>query len=357
LEVIIIAKSYGSLYEKILSWDNLVEAYDLARKNKKNRLDVISYHNHALDNLVFLKKQLDSELWEPASYKQFTIYNETKRRDIEAPLFRDRIVQHAIHKVLEPLYEKKFIYDSYSCRKGKGTHAAVKKVRSYLIDAKRKWGDNVYVLKCDISKFFPSIDHKILMNILSKTVRQKNLLNLIYKATINPNKRKLGKGIPIGALTSQLFANVYLNSLDHYIKEKLKCVYYVRYADDFLLLSNSKKHLQFFIIYIKRFLTTLNLKLNPKTTIFPISQGVDFCGYRLWCFHILPRKRVVKSGKKLVISSLKNYEKNLISKQKIISVWNSFKAYLSHSNSFTILYNFNIFLFLFFEKFLYDYKI
>ncbi len=346
------AKSYGGLYEKVISYENLFEAYQLSRKNKKNRMDVVAYHNNYLDNLTNLKNQLDNGEWEPSLYKEFVVYNEVKRRNIEAPMFKDRIVQHAIHKILEPLYEKKFIDDSYSCRKGKGTHAAVNRLKTFLIKTKTLWG-KVYVLKCDISKFFPSIDHFILLKILSKTIREKKLLDLIMKASINPNKQHIG--IPIGALTSQLFANVYMNPLDHYIKETLRCRFYLRYADDFLILSNNKQMLYCLLDKIEYFINyVLNLKLNPKTTIFPITQGIDFCGYRLWIDFSLPRKRVVKAGKRRIIIALKKYEKNIISKQTMIAIWNSFTSYLSHSNSFKILYYFKNFLFLVFNSFIYE---
>lgn len=219
----------------------------------------------------------------------FPIY-EPKKREISALPFRDRVVHHALCTVIEHLFEKKFIKDSYACRIGKGTHAAADRLVSFLRHAQRIW-ENVYCLKADISKFFPSMDHKVLKGIIRRTIRCQKTLRLINEIIDSTDG---DKRLPIGNLTSQLFANVYLNELDHFVKEEMQVRFYIRYMDDFVLLYNDKKQLHAWKSEIEEYLTDkLHLQLNLKTSVFPISQGVDFVGYRTWTTHRLLRKRSV----------------------------------------------------------------
>lgn len=324
-------KSYGGLWEKIVSWENFVLAYRGARRGKGFRPDIVSFHLDLERRLNRLRDSVVSGAWEPLPFREFERVSETKRRFIQAPHFSDRIVHHAIVRVLSPVFEKKFIYDSYSCRVGKGTHAAADRLQWFIRDASAKWG-RVYVLKCDVSKFFPSVDHALLFEILGRTIREERVLDLLRRACVAPGNIT-GKGIPIGALTSQLLANVYLDVLDHFLKDCARCKYYIRYADDFVILGQSSRELGLVKDDIGWLLNThLNLRLNPKTAIFPLSQGVDFCGYRIWPTHRLPRKRVVLAARKRLQRCVAEFQHGRVALGRVKGVLASFLGYMGHCN-------------------------
>lgn len=324
-------RSYNGLWTKITSWDNVIGAYVGARKGKKTRADVMRFHCDLEANLCEIRERLLDGAWAPQPFNSFERVTEAKRRQIQAPVFADRVVHHAIVRVLEPLYEKKFIYDSYSCRKGKGTHAAAGRMERFIRCARARW-KKPYVLKCDVSKFFPSVDHGTLLDILSRTIREDRVLALIEKASIAPGNTT-GKGLPIGSLTSQLLANVYLNELDHFVKDCAGCGYYVRYADDFVFLDQSKETLASAMDDVEWLLDThLRLRLNPKTAIFPLSQGVDFCGYRIWPTHRLPRKRVVQAAKRRFERLATMRDRGIVGCSEIRAVVEAFIGYMKHCN-------------------------
>ena len=288
-------KTFNSIWEKIISFENLYYAYKQARRSKRFQSEVLEFSFRLEENLIILQNELMWKTWEPSSWREFKVYD-PKPRQINAPAFRDRVVHHALCRIIEPLFEPRFIYDSYACRVGKGTHAAMYRVRDFLRRIKRNHS-KVYILKADISQYFPSVDHERLKKIIRRTIRDKNVLWLID--TIIDYGGEDGRGIPIGALTSQLFANVYLDTLDHFVKDELGIKFYVRYMDDFVILHWDKTHLKEVRNLIEEFLFKhLSLQLNPKTQIFPYKQGVDFCGYRIWPTHVLPRKRTVKRARR-----------------------------------------------------------
>lgn len=322
-------RSYNGLWDKITSWENLVGAYVGARKGKKTRSDVMRFHCDLEKNLCDIRERLLDGAWAPQPFNSFERVTEMKRRHIEAPVFADRVVHHAVVRVLDPIYEKKFIHDSYSCRKGKGTHAAADRMERFIRCARARW-KKPYVLKCDVSKFFPSVDHGTLLDILSRTIREDCVLALIEKASIAPGNTT-GKGLPIGSLTSQLLANVYLNELDHFVKDCAGCRYYVRYADDFVFLDQSKETLASAMDDVEWLLDThLRLRLNPKTAIFPLSQGVDFCGYRIWPTHRLPRKRVVQAAKRRFERISREHAEGRVGFDDVRAVVVSFLGYMQH---------------------------
>ena len=206
--------------------------------------------------------------------------------------FADRVVHHALCNVIEPIFDASFIYDSYACRQGKGVLAGVNRTTKILREAEHKWGE-VYCLKCDVKKYFPSIDHEILRRIIRKKIACWDTLWLIDEIIDSTGGTN---DLPIGNLTSQLWANVYLNELDHYIKELLRTKYYVRYMDDWIILHHDKKYLHGLQEEIASFLDSrLKLKFNAKTQIFPVrSRGIDFLGYRIWPEYRLLRKTNIK---------------------------------------------------------------
>ncbi|MEK7615234.1 MAG: reverse transcriptase/maturase family protein, partial [Patescibacteria group bacterium] len=214
-------------------------------------------------------------------YEPFTICD-PKQRTIHKARVKDRVVHQAIVNVIEPLFEKRFIYDSYSCRVGKGTHAAVSRLRTFLRQASRNHTKTVYAVKCDIRKFFASINHEILIGLLHKRIQDSQTMRLLEQI-IRSFSLTPGTGIPLGNLTSQLFANIYLHELDWYIKQKLRIRYYVRYCDDFVMLSSSKSEGFTLAETIDRFLRqTLKLELHPqKIHVRTWTQGIDFLGYVL----------------------------------------------------------------------------
>ncbi len=326
-------KTYNNLFDSICSFENLHAAYIKARKCKRYTKDVLNFSTNLEEELIMLQDDLTSGRYRTGSYKRFTIY-EPKEREISALPFRDRVVHHAICAIIEPLFERKFIKDSYACRKNKGTHEASLRLSGFLRMAKQKW-DKTYCLKADIAKCFHSVDHETLKNILRKTIRCQRTLLLIDEIIDSTNGHK---GIPIGNLTSQLFANVYLNELDHFAKEKLKVRFYVRYLDDFILLYHDKTIVQGWRKEIEQFLREqLMLQINIKTSVFPITQGVDFVGYRTWATHKLLRKRSIIGMKKKLKKLAMLYRENSATLEDIKRVLASWLGHAQHADSYNVV--------------------
>ena len=267
------------LFLRIISLDNLLFAWKRFRISKRRREDVQMYERFLEDNLFELHYEFLNLCYRHSSYEKFTIHD-PKQRTIHKACVKDRIVHQAIVNVIEPIFEKRFIYDSYSCRTNKGTHAAVKRLRSFFRKESANDTKTVYALKCDIQKFFASVDHEILCQLLAKRIPctkvRTLILNIIHSFSVTP-----GIGIPLGNLTSQLFANVYLHELDWFVKQKLGTKYYLRYCDDFVLLANSPEACRRLVIQIDNFLKYhLCMNLHPnKVHIRTWNQGVDFLGY------------------------------------------------------------------------------
>ncbi|MEK7306173.1 MAG: RNA-directed DNA polymerase [Nitrospirota bacterium] len=292
-------KRYGSLYNKICSFENLFLAARKAQKGKRFKENVAAFHIDLEEELLILQKELLEKSYTPGHYRTFLVY-ERKPRLISAAPYRDRVVHHAICNIVEPIFERSFIYDSYACRKEKGTHQAVEWFTAFS----RK---NSYVFKCDIKKYFPSIDHEILFGKIKRKIKCQDTLWLIKKIIdhSNPQEEVIDyfkgdnlfdplrgrRGIPIGNLTSQFFANIYLNDLDHYAKEVLKCRYYMRYVDDIAILDNSKERLWEIKAAIEEYLEKDRVKLHPKKSfVNPVSIGTDLLGYKVFPTHRLLRR-------------------------------------------------------------------
>jgi len=326
-------KTHNNLYPKVCDFGNIYDAFLKARKGKRYRNDVLMFSSRLEENLIDIQNNLIWKTYSPLPFREFYVHD-PKKRLIQAPAFRDRVVHHALCNVIEPLFERKFIYDSYACRRGKGTHTAVARLQRFMRKLRRNY-DNFYVLKADISQYFPSINHSILMNIIQRTIRCKDTLWLIETIVSQTDQ-----GLPIGALTSQLFANVYLNELDHHIKDQLGVKYYMRYMDDFVIAHPDKKYLKRLLCDIQDFLTTkLALRLNPKTRIYPYTHGVDFAGYRTWPTHILPRKRNVKRARRMFRKLMKDYARNIIDLDYIKPRLMSFLGYMKHCDGYTTLHH------------------
>jgi retron-type reverse transcriptase len=304
------AKTYNNLWEKVVSFENLYRAYKLAKKGKRYRYESLEFVKDLEVNFITLQNNLIWNMYHPLPFRQFYVF-EPKKRLISAPDFTDRIVHHALNLVIENLFIKKFVKETFACIVGRGTHAAMRHIQKCSRIAKRQWG-KYYVLKCDIRKFFPSVNHDILKRLIRGTIRDKKVLNLldIIIDSFETEGMK-GRGIPIGSLTSQLLANIILNPFDHFLKEERRVKYYARYMDDFVIIHHDKKYLQKLKIEIEDFIgEKLDLTMNPKTGIFHERQGIDFCGYRIWPTHVLPRKTTIKRTKRRLRRFAKMYQNN-----------------------------------------------
>lgn len=288
-------KTYGNLHKEMFSLASVDKAFDAAVKGCKKNDDVIEARHRKEEIVLDIYEKLQALTWQPGPYRQFETKKEAKRRIVDEPPFCDRVVHHVIKDNVEHLFTRKFIYTSYAVTKGKGQHQAARMVQWHIRDA-MIYGD-VYVAQLDIKSYYASIDQGILIRAIRKTIRDESVLT-IWERIIRSFHTNTGIGIPIGAVVSQLSANIYLNEFDHWIKESLRIKRYVRYMDDMVFISNSKDELWRIFALVENYLgSKLNLRLNPKSKVYKATHGADFCGYRLFWNHILPRKRNIKAAR------------------------------------------------------------
>ena len=291
------------MYSQLYSWDNLLLAYRKASRGKRGQANVAAFEHHLEDNLLQLQAELQTQSYQPGPYTNFYIH-EPKRRLISAAPFRDRVVHHALCNLIEPGFERSFIADSYANRVGKGTHRALNRAQTFA----RRYR---YVLPCDVAQFFPAIDHAILKEILARKITEPAILGLIdrilasgegvlaeaYEMRWFPGDDLLAatrpRGLPIGNLTSQFWANCYLNSFDHFVKRTLRCPAFLRYVDDFLLFGNDKQALWAWRQAVIERLAALRLTLHvERTQPRPVDEGFSFLGFIIW-----PQRRRLKRRK------------------------------------------------------------
>ncbi|MBI4121882.1 MAG: group II intron reverse transcriptase domain-containing protein [Parcubacteria group bacterium] len=272
-------KQCSSRYEDIISIENLLAAWQEFVRGKRGKRDVLQFSRHLTDEIVALHHDFTRLQYRHSSYEHFVVHD-PKRRDIHKASVRDRLVHHAVYRIIYPFFDGTFIADSFSCRLGKGTHKALNRFRSLAYQASHNHTRTVWVLQCDIRKFFDSIDHAILLRILSEHIPDQRIMgllnNIITSFSVHP-----GVGLPLGNLTSQLFVNVYMNVFDQWVKHSLRARGYIRYADDFVLFSYSRAALIRIIPAVERFLVeTLHLSLHPtKVHIRTVASGIDFLGW------------------------------------------------------------------------------
>ncbi len=293
-------------YEEIISLENLFTAWQEFLPGKKNKEDVQEFGARLTDNILQLHEELANFSYIHGPYKAFNI-SDPKPRNIHKAIVRDRVLHHAIYRKLYPFFEKIFIADSYSCQIGKGTHRTIIRFNKFYLQASKNNRRTVWVLKCDIRKFFASIDHKMLLEILAAYVPNKNILWLLKRVIESFNFNTFnteGRGLPLGNLTSQLFCNVYMNEFDQFVKHELKTKYYARYADDFVFLADSKDLLLSLIPQVAEFLDEcLKLRLHPdKVFIKTLASGVDFLGWVNFPHHRVLRKTTSRRMFKRVYS-------------------------------------------------------
>lgn len=311
-------KRFTHTYDNIISVENLLQAWQKFLRGKKHKKDIILFQAKLMDNILSLHQDLKNKTYIHGGYHAFNI-SDPKPRNIHKASVRDRLLHHAIYRILYPYFDKKFIHDSYSCRLGKGTHRAMDRLRDFYLKVSKNKTKTCYVLKCDIRKFFANIDHKILKEILEKNIKDKNILWLLGQVidsfSANPIGKTYGvnsiyamaemkKGLPLGNLTSQLLVNIYMNEFDQFMKRELKVKYYIRYADDFVMLSKNKNDLLSTLQYTEVLLREkLKLELHPdKVCIKTIASGLDFLGWVHFPYHRVLRT----STKKRAIRALLN---------------------------------------------------
>jgi retron-type reverse transcriptase len=289
-------KRIGRIWPQVISFENLLLAYRKAKRGKGRSRTVSGFALNLERNLIELQRELQSGTYSPGDYRLFTIY-ERKRRQIAAALFRDRVVHHGLMNIMEPPLDRRFIFDSYACRKGKGVHAAVDRYQQWS----RKYP---YVLKMDVQQYFASIDHALLKGKIRRHIKDRFVLALMDKIIdtapasvglnalsyfpgddlLTPLTRRTG--IPIGNLTSQFFANLYLNDLDHYIKNELGVMCYLRYVDDLVVLGRRKDQLHRVKASVMIFVERERLRIHPnKAHIYHTAHGIDLFGYQVFPDH------------------------------------------------------------------------
>ncbi|MFN8441251.1 MAG: reverse transcriptase/maturase family protein [Caldilineaceae bacterium] len=329
---------YRNLYYQVVHWDNLLLAWCQARKGKRSRSAAASFELEAAEHLLQLQDELIAKSYRHGNYHNFVIH-EPKQRLISAAPFADRIVHHALCNVIEPIFERCFIHDSYANRKGKGTHAALDCCQAFATLYP-------FVLQCDVRQFFSAIDHAILLHTLQRQVVDPDVLWLceeimrsgegvlsnVYEMHYFPSDDLFAinrpRGLPIGNLTSQFWANVYLNQLDHFIKRKLKCKAFLRYVDDFLLFADDKQTLRSWRREIIDFLAELRLILHEnRCQSKPVGEGIPFLGFVIFPdYRRLKRRKGIEFQRRFR-ANLQAYQANEISFEQLTA---SVQGWVNH---------------------------
>lgn len=326
------------MYGQVCDYNNLYQSYLKARKSKRWKGATVRFENQAMFYIQHLKESLENGTYKMGEYNVFKIY-EPKERIIKSIPFIDKVVQRSLcDYALEPLLEKHFIYDNYASRRGKGVHAGINRTKEFLRRHYRMHGNEGYILKCDVEKYFDSINHEVLKSQLAKLIKDPKLLWLVNMIVDSTD----GDGLPIGNQTSQLFSLLYLSGMDHFIKEKLKVKYYIRYMDDFVLIDRDKEYLQYCKREIVKYLDGLKLTLNKSSHIFPIKNGADFLGFH---FYVTDSGKIImklrRASKERMRRKLKKYKvmyKNgEITKEQIDQSWASWLGHASHGNTYHLV--------------------
>jgi retron-type reverse transcriptase len=329
-------------FEDIICLENLLEAWKEFICGKKNKKDVQEFSMHLMDNIFLLHSDLINHTYIHGGYQAFKI-NDPKPRDIHKATVRDRLLHHAIYRVLYPFFDRTFITDSYSCRNTKGTHKAINQFRKYFHKVSQNNTRTCWVLKGDIRKFFANIDHEILIGILKEHIPDENILKLLEKvvdsfSTSFALRGDMNVGLPLGNLTSQLFVNIYMNQFDQFMKHQLKVKYYIRYADDFVVLSDDKDYLKKLILNIAEFLKTeLKLELHPdKVSIRTFSSGVDFLGLVNFTDHRILRTKTKRRMLNKLALKRKLCREGLVSQESFEQSQQSYLGMLRHCRGYKI---------------------
>ncbi|OLP18375.1 RNA-dependent DNA polymerase [Leptolyngbya sp. 'hensonii'] len=338
-------KRYGSLYPQITAFENLLTAAKQAQRQKRYRDPVLAFNYNLESELLQLQRELQTQTYEPGEYKVFEIY-EPKRRVISAAPYRDRVVHHALCNIIVPIFDRTFIATTYANRQGYGSHLALRQFVHYARSSR-------YVLQCDICKYFPSIDIAILKQTIQRKLKCQETLWLIDRILDNRSEGdplidyfpgdtlltplERPKGLPIGNLTSQFFANVYLNGFDRYIKETLKVSKYLRYVDDFSLFSDDRDFLSDCRSQIEAYLTTLRLKIHPiKSQLIQTRHGGRFVGFRVLPDRIRVRNYNLQIGRRRLKQLQADYARGRVSEHDVAQSLQSWNAHLAHGDTWQL---------------------
>jgi retron-type reverse transcriptase len=323
------------LIGRIIDWDNLVRAHQLARRGKRDRLEVAHFEEDLWANLGRLQMELAWGEYRPGRYRSFTI-REPKVREILALPYRDRVVQHAVCNLCAPIFDRAMIPDSYACRPGKGTHAGADRIQGWLRDMRRS-SDNPWFLKMDVSSYFPSIPHKLAKRVVRRKISCPETLRLIDRiidSTAGEDEAD-PRGIPVGNLTSQWIANLVGNEIDQWAKRELRLKRYVRYMDDMVVLAWDKDELLRIREAFQEKLAELGFEFS-KTSVLPTSRGINFLGYRIWHDHRLLRKDSVVRARRRFKHLQGLYARGLVSVDRVRQFVQSWLAHAMHADSFEI---------------------
>lgn len=342
------AKRIGNLYLPNCNYSNLYNAYRNVAKGKRFRGDVLQFTDNLEGNLLALLDDLQKHTYTVGRYREFYIY-EPKKRLIMALPFRDRVAQWWIYSILYPIFDKTFIEDSYACRRGKGQKAAADRMQDMLKQTE-VLGGKWYYLKLDIAKYFYRIYHDKLLEIVQRKIKDPDILHLLELIIKGDGTNAFGlsicdnveeavrlsdRGMPIGNLTSQLLANVYLNELDQFCKKVLGIKFYIRYMDDVIILSKNKKELHEIKERIEAFLeTNLKLALNKKTCIRPVSMGIQFVGLHIWPTHRIVRKSTSLRIKRNLKTAARQYVEGTLTQEAYNSKLQSYLGLIKHNNCY-----------------------
>jgi RNA-directed DNA polymerase len=337
-------KRLGQLWAEIIDFENLLLAARKAQKGKRFRDNVLAFNDRREEHLLQLQAELQNQIYQPGGYRTFQIF-EPKPRLISAAPYRDRVVHHALCNVIVPGIEQSFITDSYANRLGYGSHRALQRFTAFARSHR-------YILQCDVQKYFASIDHEILKMQLRRKIKCPQtlwLVDLLIDASneqesvyeyftgddlLTPLRRR---GLPIGNLTSQFFANVYLNGFDHFVKETLRSRHYVRYVDDFALFSNNLDSLRYARGEIDTYLASLRLKAHPvKTQLFETQRGATFLGFRVLPDRIRVRSDNLRKGKKRLKQLKADFTAGKIERHALAQSLQSWLAHLAHADSWRL---------------------
>jgi len=313
-------------YQDIISLENLLQAWNEFKNGKRSRKDVQQFEQNLMSNIISLHKELTAKNYRHSSYEAFGVAD-PKPRSIHKAEVRDRLLHHAIYRKLYPFFDKKFISDSYSCRIGKGTHKAMDRFTLFGGKVSKNHTQTTWVLKCDIRKFFASIDQTILLKILERYITDQDIIWLLSEIVHSFHSTKTNIGLPLGNLTSQLLVNIYMNEFDQWMKHKMKAEYYIRYADDFVILSEDKDWLLELTPRVADFLEEkLHLTLHPKKVFLKtFASGIDFLGW----VHF-PKHRVLRTVTK------KRMFRNIEGKVGDSSTVNSYLGLLDYGNAHSL---------------------
>lgn len=337
-------KIFKNIFKDIISLENLFVAWDEFKKDKQKKSDVLRFEWRLEENIFDLYRDLKNHIYQHGPYTSFYI-KDPKLRHIHKATVRDRVLHHAVFAILNPIFESTFIPNSFSCRIGKGTHKGVNCLAKMLRKISRNHTKSCFILKCDIAQFFASVNHQILLEIISKKIKDDKAIWLIKEIIESFNSEESclfnKRGVPIGNLTSQLFANIYLNKFDQFVKHKLKVRHYLRYTDDCIIGARDEKYLKKILKPIKIFLKEkLGLNFHPqKIIIRKFKQGIDFLGYMLLPHYRLIRMRTKQRIFRKLKQRVKEYKEELISQRALEQSLQSYLGVLLHANTYQLKQN------------------